>query len=51
MTREEEDILLRKLMMESPSYIDLDDPIPLAWDSTNNKWLNAKQLTEREGNE
>ena len=48
MTREEEDILLRKILMENPSYVDLDDPTPLAWDSNTNEWLNAKQLMERE---
>lgn len=44
--RLEEDDLLRKLLENSASKVDLTDPIPIAFDAKQLRWLNAKEVME-----
>ncbi len=43
----EEDTFLRNLLEKSPSYLDIEDPTPIYFDSKTFEWISAKQLMQR----
>ncbi len=45
--RKEEDLVVRKLLESTPSYLDTEDPTPICFDSSTYEWLNTRQIMER----